>query len=137
MVEKILRSLTDTFENMICVIEESDNLTELSVDELVGSLLAHEQRKKNSRRKNLSRRSFKQRWFSKRRHCMYRRHNMHASEKVVDDVAGESRASRVNRAQTRQDEGAKMATADENPIYIVTITGSTSIMFNIAKLKRK
>jgi gag-polypeptide of LTR copia-type len=46
MVEKILRSLTDTFENMIYAIEESDNLTELSVDELVGSLLAHEQRKK-------------------------------------------------------------------------------------------
>jgi gag-polypeptide of LTR copia-type len=51
MVEKILRSLTDTFENMICAIEESDNLTELSVDELVGSLLAHEQRKKKLKKK--------------------------------------------------------------------------------------
>jgi gag-polypeptide of LTR copia-type len=46
MVEKILRSLTDTFENVICTIEESKNLTELSINELVGSLSAHEQRKK-------------------------------------------------------------------------------------------
>jgi gag-polypeptide of LTR copia-type len=35
LVEKILRSLTDTFEN-----------AELSMDELAGSLVVHEQRKK-------------------------------------------------------------------------------------------
>jgi gag-polypeptide of LTR copia-type/Domain of unknown function (DUF4219) len=46
LVEKILRSLTYTFENVVCVIEESKNLAELSVDELAGSLIAHEQRKK-------------------------------------------------------------------------------------------
>jgi gag-polypeptide of LTR copia-type len=46
LVEKILRSLTDTFENVVCAIEESKNLTELSVDELACSLMAHEQRKK-------------------------------------------------------------------------------------------
>jgi hypothetical protein len=40
-----LRSLNDTFENMICAIEESKDLTKLAVDELDGSLLAHEQRK--------------------------------------------------------------------------------------------
>jgi gag-polypeptide of LTR copia-type len=45
VVEKTLRSLTDTFENMVYAIEESKDLTELTVDELIGSLLAHEQRK--------------------------------------------------------------------------------------------
>jgi hypothetical protein len=45
VVEKILRSLTDMFENIVCMIEESKDLAELSVDELAGSLLAHEQRK--------------------------------------------------------------------------------------------
>jgi gag-polypeptide of LTR copia-type len=45
-MEKILRSLTDTFENIVCAIEESKNLAELSVDEFTSSLLAHEQRKK-------------------------------------------------------------------------------------------
>jgi C4-type Zn-finger protein len=45
VVEKFLRSLNDTFENMICAIEESKDLTKLAVDELDGSLLAHEQRK--------------------------------------------------------------------------------------------
>jgi transcriptional regulator with GAF, ATPase, and Fis domain len=44
VVEKILRSLTDTFKNMVCAIEESKELTELSVNELASSLLAHEQR---------------------------------------------------------------------------------------------
>jgi hypothetical protein len=45
VVEKILRSLTDTFKNMVCAIEESKDLTNLSVNEFAGSLLAHEQRK--------------------------------------------------------------------------------------------
>jgi gag-polypeptide of LTR copia-type len=44
VVEKILRSLIDTFENMICAKEESKDLTELIVDELTDSLLVHEQR---------------------------------------------------------------------------------------------
>jgi gag-polypeptide of LTR copia-type len=62
VVEKILRSLTDTFENVVCAIEESKNLAELSVDELADSLLEHEQRR-SSRRKKLSKRPFKLKWF--------------------------------------------------------------------------
>jgi gag-polypeptide of LTR copia-type len=42
VVKKILRSLTDMFENMIYAKEESKDLAELFVDELIGSLLAHE-----------------------------------------------------------------------------------------------
>ena len=46
VVEKILRSLTDNFENVVCAIEESKNLTKFTADELADSLEAHEQRKK-------------------------------------------------------------------------------------------
>ena len=46
VVEKILRSLTDNFENVVCTIEESKDLTKFIVDELTGSLEAYEQRKK-------------------------------------------------------------------------------------------
>jgi gag-polypeptide of LTR copia-type len=45
VVEKILRSLSDAYENAVCAIEEYKNLAELSVDELSSSLLAYEQRK--------------------------------------------------------------------------------------------
>jgi hypothetical protein len=41
VVKKILRSLTNTFENVVCTIEESKNLREISVDELADSLKIH------------------------------------------------------------------------------------------------
>jgi hypothetical protein len=53
VVEKILRSLTDTFKNMVCTIEKSKDLVELIVDELAGSLLAHLQRKNLKKKETL------------------------------------------------------------------------------------
>ena len=49
VVENILRSLTDDFENVVCAIEESKDLSMLTVEELAGSLEAHEQRKKKKK----------------------------------------------------------------------------------------
>lgn len=46
IVEKILRSLTDDFESIACIIEESKDLSLLSVKELARSLEAHEQRRR-------------------------------------------------------------------------------------------
>ncbi|XP_023548359.1 3-hydroxybutyrate dehydrogenase type 2-like [Cucurbita pepo subsp. pepo] len=43
VVEKILRSLTDNFKNVVCAIEESKDLAKFTVDELAGSLETHEQ----------------------------------------------------------------------------------------------
>jgi C4-type Zn-finger protein len=53
VVEKILRPLTDTFENMVCAIEESNDLTVLTIDEFAISLLAHEQRKNLKKKQTL------------------------------------------------------------------------------------
>jgi gag-polypeptide of LTR copia-type len=52
VVEKILWSPTDTFENVVCAIKESKDLAELTVDELNGSLLAHEQKKESQEERN-------------------------------------------------------------------------------------
>jgi gag-polypeptide of LTR copia-type len=53
VVEKILRSLTDTFKNMVCAIDESKDLAELTLDELAGSFLAHKQRKNLKKKETL------------------------------------------------------------------------------------
>ncbi|XP_019431404.1 PREDICTED: uncharacterized protein LOC109338587 [Lupinus angustifolius] len=44
IVEKILRTLSPKFDHIVVVIEESKKLEELKVEELQGSLEAHEQR---------------------------------------------------------------------------------------------
>lgn len=44
IVEKILRTLTDKFNYIVCSIEESKDIKELTVDALQSSLLVHEQK---------------------------------------------------------------------------------------------
>ncbi|XP_062013843.1 uncharacterized protein LOC133730232 [Rosa rugosa] len=44
IIEKILRSMTSKYDYVVCSIEESNNLTTMTIDELQRSLLVHEQR---------------------------------------------------------------------------------------------
>ena len=44
IVEKILRTLTDKFNYIVCCIEESKDTEKLSVDELQSTLIVHEQK---------------------------------------------------------------------------------------------
>lgn len=44
VIEKILRSLTERFNYIVCSIEESKDIDELSIDELESSLIVHEQK---------------------------------------------------------------------------------------------
>lgn len=44
VVEKVLRSLTDQFNYIVCSIEESKDINFLTVDELQSSLIVHEQK---------------------------------------------------------------------------------------------
>ncbi|CAJ2638211.1 unnamed protein product [Trifolium pratense] len=44
VVEKILRSLTEKFNYIVCSIEESKDIDALSIDELQSSLIVHEQK---------------------------------------------------------------------------------------------
>jgi len=53
VVEKILRSLTDDFENIVCAIEESKDLITLSVEELAESIEAHEQWRRKKKEESL------------------------------------------------------------------------------------
>lgn len=44
VVEKILRSMTAKFDYMVCSIEESNNLSTITINKLQSNLLIHEQR---------------------------------------------------------------------------------------------
>ncbi|MCI03820.1 retrovirus-related Pol polyprotein from transposon TNT 1-94, partial [Trifolium medium] len=46
VVEKILRSMTSKFNYVVCAIEEASNVETLTIDELQGSLIVHEQKMK-------------------------------------------------------------------------------------------
>ena len=52
IVSKVLRSLTPKFDHVVAAIEEAKNLSILSVDELMGSLQAHESRINRSSDRN-------------------------------------------------------------------------------------
>ncbi|CAJ2654966.1 unnamed protein product [Trifolium pratense] len=52
MVEKITRSMTRRFDYVICSIEESRDITTMTIDELQSSLLAHEGRMKRHKAKD-------------------------------------------------------------------------------------
>jgi hypothetical protein len=49
VVKKILRSMPPRFNYVVCSIEESNDVTSLSIDELQSSLIVHEQRMKGHR----------------------------------------------------------------------------------------
>ena len=49
IVEKILRTLTENFNYIVCSIEESNDINTLTVDELQSSLLVHEQKFRRNR----------------------------------------------------------------------------------------
>ncbi|GAU45330.1 hypothetical protein TSUD_84470 [Trifolium subterraneum] len=49
IVEKILPSLTSTFNYVVCSIEEYNDITTITVDELESSLLVHEQHMKGQK----------------------------------------------------------------------------------------
>ena len=49
VVEKILRSLTIDFDNIVCAIEESKDLSKLTVEELARYLEAYEQRRRKTK----------------------------------------------------------------------------------------
>nr|XP_029116370.1 uncharacterized protein LOC109506093 [Elaeis guineensis]XP_029116372.1 uncharacterized protein LOC109506093 [Elaeis guineensis] len=53
VVEKVLRSLSQKFDHVVIAIEESKDLSACSLNELMGSLLAHEQRINRSSEKNI------------------------------------------------------------------------------------
>ncbi|XP_017423579.1 uncharacterized protein LOC108332785 [Vigna angularis] len=50
VAEKILRNLTDDFESIVVTIKETKDLSILNVEQLAGSLKAHELRKKKKKR---------------------------------------------------------------------------------------
>jgi len=49
VVEKILRLMTIDFDNIVCAIEKSKDLSKLTVEELAGSLGAYEQRRRKTK----------------------------------------------------------------------------------------
>ena len=48
LIKKVLRSLTHRWNHVAIIMEESEDLTKLQFDQLVGSLMSHEERLKDT-----------------------------------------------------------------------------------------
>ncbi|XP_015583600.2 uncharacterized protein LOC107262421 [Ricinus communis] len=59
IVEKILRSLTEKFNFVVCSIKESKDIDSLSLDELHNSLLIHEQKINRNRNTTIEEQALK------------------------------------------------------------------------------
>ncbi|GKB48853.1 retrovirus-related pol polyprotein from transposon TNT 1-94 [Tanacetum coccineum] len=110
VVEKILRSLTTKFNFVVCAIEESKDVDELSLDELQSSLMVHEQK-------------FKQPDSEERALKVSTDHSMTSKMRwmrKIDEKKEEKEERRVEARKRRRQQGRgqrkKMGTPDKSSI---------------------
>jgi hypothetical protein len=91
IIEKILRSITARFDYVVCSIEESNNLTVMTIDELQSSLLVYEQRMKAIKRKSKFSKSLVERNLRQGRMI-----DLGAETEVVEDSEAEAEVKEDN-----------------------------------------
>ncbi|GKB30161.1 hypothetical protein Tco_0869562 [Tanacetum coccineum] len=127
--EKILRSLTENFKNVVCAIEESKDLEDLTIEELVGSLEAHEQRKNKKKQESLDE-ALKTKATIKDEKVVFSHQNNH--EKGTN-----SGGHNTNRGRGREDADVEEADKDTVQMLTAIIAVSMVIMQKIADRRKE
>jgi len=112
VIEKILQSLTDDFENVVCAIEESRNLEEMTINDLKGSIKAHEHRKKKKKHEVLEA-VLQIKMTIKENKVIYAQYNKGIGQGHKGRGYGQSRDCVVETKMKRNDKGTSKTSMDE------------------------
>ncbi|XP_019457537.1 PREDICTED: uncharacterized protein LOC109357938 [Lupinus angustifolius] len=118
IVDKILRTLSTKFDNVVIAIEESKDLETIKIDELQGSLEAHEQRLMERQNGRLTQQALSAQFKKK---CM----NNHDAKKKEAD-----------RVQTEKKEGTKSSSSKQSDIRSSRKWNNQNSYQNNAKKKK-
>ena len=129
VVEKILKSLTDDFENIVYAIEESKDLTALSVEELAGRLKRMSSREGRRRRSPLIKHSKQRQPLGRRRFLILR--TLEAEVVEVEEDMKEVKNRSANKTGVAEDKVEVVVVEGEEVIRTTQELSASNVISTI------
>ena len=91
IVKKILLTLTKKSDDIVAIIEETKNLSKISVEQLMGSLESHEQRKNRHNDEKIEEIALQAKFNMKYKNNIMKKNNENGKEKTMENKSSETK----------------------------------------------